>query len=205
MNKVAVLVLGGFVGLAIGIVALPRGDYRLPPAARHASLRGAPASSVAPTAAATTAPASTASPTGSAAPGADDGQVPEIALEPAETMDAAEQAAASASGVPSLNNAPKHVTFGVVLVSYAGAQGAPRDARSKADAEKLAAELAEVARTDFAAALKKGDKGSIDDAGKMYRGILEPAAEYALFSLEPDQVSAPVDTPRGFWILRRIK
>lgn len=204
VNKVAVAVLAGFVGLSASIVLLPRGDYRIPAERRHTAGVGADA----PLLGAPTAPsATTASPSASAgAPNSlDDMPVPDIALEPAEGEDAAERAAAAASGVPALANAPKHVTFGVVLIAYAGAQGAPRDARSKADAEKLAAELAEVAKTDFAAAVKRGDAGSTSDAGKMYRGILEPAAEYALFSLDPEQVGGPVDTPRGFWVLRRIK
>jgi hypothetical protein len=126
------------------------------------------------------------------------------ALEGDDTNDAGAQMP-DGGAVPELSGAPKSVTFGVVLVSYAGAQGAPRTARSKADAQKLAAELAELAKTDFEAAVKKGDLGSIADAGKMYRGIVEPAPEYVLFSLEPDQVGGPVDTPRGFWIVRRIK
>jgi hypothetical protein len=39
----------------------------------------------------------------------------------------------------------------------------------------------------------------------MFRGILEPAPEYVLFMLEKDQVSDPVDTPRGLWIVKRLE
>ncbi|MGK3997116.1 peptidyl-prolyl cis-trans isomerase [Sorangium sp. So ce1024] len=108
-----------------------------------------------------------------------------------------------APGLPA--EAPKKVRFGVVLVQYRGAQGAPQNARSKEAALALARELAEVARTDFKAAVAKGDKGSTDDLGYIPRGVLEPAPEYELFSLPKGGVSGPVDTPRGFWITRRIE
>jgi hypothetical protein len=77
--------------------------------------------------------------------------------------------------------------------------------KREAPRAKERAELAELAKKDFAAAVKKGDSGSTDDAGKMYQGILEPGPEVALFTLEPEHVAGPVDTPRGFWIVRRIK
>ena len=104
---------------------------------------------------------------------------------------------------PELSDAPKSVRFGVVLVSYAGAQGAPEDARGKEAARKIADELATLAKEDFDEAVKKGDKGSVVDAGRMFRRILEPEAEYALFSLNEGEVSGVVDTPRGFWIVKR--
>lgn len=107
--------------------------------------------------------------------------------------------------LPSLDDAPKSVRFGVVLVTYKGAQGAKEDARSREEAEALADELAAVAKEDFDAAVKRGDKGSEADAGEMFRGILEPAPELELFKLEKDEVSAPFDTPRGFWIAKRLK
>ncbi|AUX20233.1 hypothetical protein SOCEGT47_006980 [Sorangium cellulosum] len=106
-------------------------------------------------------------------------------------------------GLPA--EAPKKVRFGVVLVQYRGAQGAPTTARTKEAALELAEELAELAKTDFKAAVNKGDKGSTDDLGYIPRGVLEPAPEYELFSLPKGGVSGPVDTPRGFWITRRIE
>lgn len=102
-------------------------------------------------------------------------------------------------------NAPKSVSFGVVLVQFRGAQGAPKDARSREEAETLAKELAELAKKDFAAAVKKGDKGSMEDAGSMPKNILEPAPNYVLFTTPVGEVSDPVATPRGFWIVRRRK
>ena len=100
---------------------------------------------------------------------------------------------------------PKSVVFGVILVQYKGAQAAPPNARSRDAALELAKQLAAEARTDFKAAVAKGDSGSMENAGRMPRGMLEPAPEYVLFSLPKDGVSEPVDTPRGFWIARRIE
>lgn len=101
--------------------------------------------------------------------------------------------------------APKSVVFGVILVQYKGAQGASTKARSREDALALARQLAVEAKEDFKTAVSKGDKGSMENAGRMPRGMLEPAPEYVLFSLPKDGVSDPVDTPRGFWIAHRIE
>jgi hypothetical protein len=111
------------------------------------------------------------------------------------------------SEVPPLPaDAPLKVRFGVVLVSYAGAELASPTARSKHDAQELAASLAELAKTDFHAAVRKGDDGSADDVGKVPRGTLEPAPEFILFSLGVGKVAdGPVDTPRGYWIVKRIE
>src|SRR5262249_12647406 len=106
-------------------------------------------------------------------------------------------------------DAPKSVIFGVILVKYKGAQAAPANARSREEALALAKQLAAEAKTDFKAAVAKavanGDKESMENAGRMPRGMLEPAPEYVLFSLPKDGVSDPVDTPRGFWIVKRIE
>jgi pyruvate/2-oxoglutarate dehydrogenase complex dihydrolipoamide acyltransferase (E2) component len=96
------------------------------------------------------------------------------------------------------------VRFGVVLVSYAGAQGSS-SSRSKDAAEELARKLAEEAKTNFNAAVGKGDSGSMEDAGRIQRGVLESEAESALFSLAVGNVSGPVRTPRGFWIVKRLE
>lgn len=108
--------------------------------------------------------------------------------------------------VPDLEaESPKSVVFGVVLVQYAEAQGAAPGTRSRADAEKLAGELAQLAKSDFKAAVDKGDPGSTTNAGRMFRGVLEPAPEYVLFKLGKNEVSDPVDTPRGLWIVKRVE
>jgi hypothetical protein len=109
---------------------------------------------------------------------------------------------------------PRQVRFGVVLVSYAGAQpsasavGSGRPiTRSKTEAKALAEKLLVTAQTDFHAAVQQGDPGSADDLGHVKLGVLEPAPEFVLFTLSPDSgggVGGPVDTPRGFWIVKRL-
>jgi hypothetical protein len=107
--------------------------------------------------------------------------------------------------IPELGaTAPKTVGFGVILFSYKGAQFAPSDAPSKEQAEAKAKAMLGAAKQDFAEAVKKGDRGSTADAGRIPRGVLEPYLEYVLFTLEKATVHPePVDTPRGYWIVRR--
>jgi hypothetical protein len=101
-------------------------------------------------------------------------------------------------------SAPARVGFGAVVFTYRGAQGAPGDARSKEDAKKKALETIELAQKDFAAAVAKGDHGSTTDAGRLPRGVIEPPVEYVLFTLEKGKVSPePLDTPKGYWVVRR--
>lgn len=100
--------------------------------------------------------------------------------------------------------APARVGFGAVVFWYQGAQGAPRDARTKEQARKKAEETIELAQKDFAAAVAKGDRGSTTDAGRVPRGVIEPPIEYFLFGLEKQKVHPePIDTPRGYWVVRR--
>jgi parvulin-like peptidyl-prolyl isomerase len=110
------------------------------------------------------------------------------------------------SPVPPLpEKSPKSVKFGVVLVTYAGAQGAPPTARPKREALELAKKLAIDAKTDFKGAVVRGDSGSLDDLGRVPRNVLEPAPEYVLFTMAAGGVSEPIDTPRGFWIVKRLE
>jgi hypothetical protein len=110
---------------------------------------------------------------------------------------------------------PRQVRFGVVLVSYTGAQpsaggGGRPQSRSKADALVLAQKLYLTAVTDFHAAVQQGDPGSSDDVGHVKLGVLEPAPEYVLFTLGSSggdggvEVGGPIDTPRGYWIVKRL-
>lgn len=101
------------------------------------------------------------------------------------------------------DKAPRQVRWGVVLVQYAGCQGASPSARSRKDALELAQKLSEEAKKEFHEAVRHGDSGSTDDAGRMPRGVLEPAVELALFSLPVGGVSDVVETPRGFYVMRR--
>jgi|GEM_PF-2481650 len=124
--------------------------------------------------------------------------------------------AEASAGAPSANapvqvgalppNAPNDVVFGAIVVTFEGAQGAPSRARSKQAALELAQRILAVAQTNFEDAVKMGDPGSMGNAGTMRRGILEPNLEYALFMLEKGAVyPEAVETPRGYWVMRRIK
>ena len=108
-----------------------------------------------------------------------------------------------AGGMPS--GAPRTVRLGVVLVHYAGAEGAPSSARAKPDALKHAMELAEQAKGDWKAAVKAGDSGSSEDIGRIPRGVLDRTTELVVFSLDKDALSEPLDTPRGYWVVKRIE
>jgi hypothetical protein len=104
---------------------------------------------------------------------------------------------------------PRQVRFGVVLVSYAGAQPSAAEGRpsprARADARALADKLVASAQQDFHAAVQQGDPGSADDVGHVKLGILEPAPEFVLFTLPVDGVGGPIETPRGFWIVKRLE
>ena len=100
--------------------------------------------------------------------------------------------------------APKSVGFGAILFAYKGAQSAPKSAPSRREARERAEKLIELAQKDFDDAVKHGDPGSTADAGHIPRGVLEPAAQYILFTLPKRHVyEKPIDTPRGYWIVRR--
>lgn len=100
---------------------------------------------------------------------------------------------------------PRQVRLGVVLMTFAGAQGAPPNARPKKDALELVTKLAADAKTDFHAAVIRGDSGSSDDIGHIPHGVLEPASEYTLFTMPVGTVSDVIETPRGYWIAKRTE
>lgn len=102
------------------------------------------------------------------------------------------------------SGAPRSVKIGVVLVSFAGAEGAPTNARSKNDAQAIAERLGADARSDFHHAVTGGDPGSADDIGRLPRGVLDPRTEIAVFGLASGEVSNVLETPRGYWIVKRI-
>ena len=151
---------------------------------------------------------------GAAASGDDAGPLLLSDLVPAESDRRVDSGAGVAlpdgTPVPPLPfTAPREVRFGVVLVSYAGAQpsagGGKPVGRSRADAKALAAKLLAAAEQDFHAAVQQGDPGSADDVGRVKRGVLEPAPEYVLFMMGVQSVGGPVDTPRGYWIVKRLE
>jgi PPIC-type PPIASE domain len=130
-------------------------------------------------------------------------------VEPVELPEVPEGGVHLADGTPVAplgRGAPRHVRFGVVLVTYEGAEGAPeKGARHKSDALSLATRLGDEARQDFHATVQRGDSGSTDDVGEVERGVLEPAPEAVLFALPVGGVSGVIDTPKGFWIVKRLE
>jgi hypothetical protein len=101
-------------------------------------------------------------------------------------------------------SAPHRVRIGVILVRYRGAQLTPENAKNKPDAHSHAEWVRELAARNFEAAVALGDVGSSPDIGYVSQGVLEPATEYLVFSLGVHDLSPVLDTPRGFWIVRRL-
>ena len=142
-------------------------------------------------------------PTASAAPLNLDGGAPDDAGEIAFTEGF--ETFPDGGKVPELpDSAPQELSFGVIQFAYQGAQFAGSESRPKEAARAKANEVLELAKHDFVAAVAKGDRGSTSDAGRIPRGVLEPPIEYVLFMLNKGTVNPVViDTPRGFWIVRR--
>ncbi len=104
------------------------------------------------------------------------------------------------------DGAPKSVDIGVIQFAYRGAERAPSNAPPKEVALEKATKLVAAATKDFDAAVPQGDPGSTGDLGRIPRGVLEPRVEYAVFTLEPGGITQePLDTPRGYWIVRRSR
>lgn len=55
------------------------------------------------------------------------------------------------------------------------------------------------------AAVKGGDSGSAEDIGRIPRGVLERTTEAVVFSLDKDGVREPLETPRGYWVVKRFE
>ena len=102
-------------------------------------------------------------------------------------------------------NAPRTVRIGVVLVAWAGAEGARPAALAKPEALAKATRLALLARTDFNGAVKEGDPESALDVGRIPRRVLDARTEIAVFNLAPGEISEPLETPRGYWVVKRIE
>lgn len=133
-----------------------------------------------------------------------DGGVPILPSD--EPTDAGGTTLPSGSAAPMLDEgAPKSVRFGAILVEYRGAETATRTTRTRDEAQAIAKKLAADAQSDFSAAVKAGDKGSGEDFGSIPRNVFEPAPEYVLFNLKVGEVSEPVDSPRGFYVFKRIE
>ena len=96
------------------------------------------------------------------------------------------------------SGAPRTVKLGVVLVQFAGAEGASSSARAKPDALEARGR----ARGAGAAATGRPPSRPATPApprtsGGIPRGVLDRATEVAVFSLAKDDVSEPLETPRA--------
>lgn len=111
------------------------------------------------------------------------------------------------SPVPALDlGAPRRVKLGVALFRYRGAEGAGAQSRTREEAERLALAALAKGGDDFGQVVALGDPGSAVDVGWVGRGVLERSVEYAAFTAKVGEtLPRPVDTPRGFWIVRRHK
>jgi peptidyl-prolyl cis-trans isomerase NIMA-interacting 1 len=132
----------------------------------------------------------------------------------AAASDVAPAASASApppAAEPSPAAAPDAIAAQHVLIAYKGAQKAPKGVtRTKAEAQKRAEEVAAKAKagTDFSALVAeysddpaaKERQGSL---GKFTREKMAKPFSDAAFQLKVDAVSAPVETPFGFHVIKR--
>jgi NIMA-interacting peptidyl-prolyl cis-trans isomerase 1 len=109
--------------------------------------------------------------------------------------------------------APELIEVRVLVVSYAGAQGATAGiTRSKQEAEARARMLSRMAKSgDKLAELvrKYSDRpGAIEDLG-LFRlrpaqpGAFGEAVAKAALTLEPAEISEPVDAPEGYFVVER--
>ena len=100
-----------------------------------------------------------------------------------------------------------------VLIAYKGAlRAAPTVTRSKAEAQKLAGQVAAKARAgqDFGAlATQFSDdpsaKRGAGSLGKFARGSMVKPFSDAAFALKPGQVSSVVETDFGFHVIKRTE
>lgn len=106
---------------------------------------------------------------------------------------------------------PTAVAAQHVLVAYKGAERCPKGVtRSKADAKKRAAEVAEKAKggADFTALVAEysddpAAKERSGSVGKFTRDKMAKPFSDAAFELAVNAVSAPVETPFGFHVIKR--
>ncbi len=111
------------------------------------------------------------------------------------------------SAVPPLpEGAPTKIKLGIAIFRYKGAQSPPESRRAKKEAEELAKKAMAAAKDDFIEAVKMGDMGSNENIGWIERGVLEKSVEYAVFTTDKGTLAkAPIDTPRGYWVVKRVR
>lgn len=105
---------------------------------------------------------------------------------------------------------PARVAARYILVAYRGAKKAPETPRSREMAARRAERLVQVARrqgADFEELARKFSDVPKAERGMRTifgRGEMDPAFEQAAFGLGIDQVSSPVETPFGFYVVMRV-
>lgn len=112
---------------------------------------------------------------------------------------------------PEPDKPPEAVAAQHVLIAYRGAKNAPKEVkRSKAEAQKLAEEVAQKAQsgTDFTELVKQysedpGTKDRLGSVGKFTPDKMVKPFSDAAFKLKVDEVSAPVETEFGFHVIKR--
>jgi len=178
------------LGLGLGLVIAGAGCDRAPAPAALGGPASASASATAPIpSAAVSAPTAA----GASAPGT-------------SASVAAAGSASAASATPPTAVAAQHV-----LVAYKGAKGAPPGvARTKAEAKKRAEEVVQKARSggDFSALVAEysddpGSKERQGSVGKFTREKMTKPFSDAAFALAVDEISAAVESPFGFHVIKR--
>ncbi|MCH2110244.1 MAG: peptidylprolyl isomerase [Polyangiaceae bacterium] len=102
--------------------------------------------------------------------------------------------------------APKRIQLGIALFAYSGAQGVGPNFRTQGEALELAEGALKSAEINFDHAVGLGDPGSNKNIGWVRQGVLEPQVERAVFALKKGQIlEKPIDSPRGFWVVKRIR
>jgi hypothetical protein len=139
-----------------------------------------------------------------APPPAPSGPLGELPALPKENPGAGATFLDGSTPEPLPKSAPSTVRFAVMLVTYRGAEQADQQPRTREQALTLAKKLAEEAKTDFLEAGKRADV-LVPDAGTLQQGVLEPAPQALLFGSEVGSVSGPVDSPRGFYVFKRLE
>ncbi len=128
---------------------------------------------------------------------------PAVALAPDSNALAAAlgHAAPASIALPLASAGSLSGSFRIGVVIYSFEQGK----RSKAMAKALADKSLQVAGTDFAAAVKAGDPDSDADYGTFAPHSFDPDVESAIVAIPPGQVGGPIETSRGYWVVKRIK
>lgn len=123
------------------------------------------------------------------------------------------KASASAAEAPAASAAVAQDVVGIqqLLVAWKGADGAaPTVTRTKDDAKKRATDaLAKIKAGSFEAAVKElsddvQTKASGGAIGNITRGAMPKAYEDAAFALKVGEVAGPIETTRGYFVIKRV-